>query len=49
MEHKPKQMPGESQQYMAGSMNCIDMEIVMPIALKMAFIYLHYLHAFTGT
>ncbi len=46
MEHKPKQMPGESQQYMAGSMNCIDVGMFMSIALKTALIYLH---AFTGT
>ncbi len=41
MEHKTKQVPGESQQHMAGSMNCIDVEMLIPIALKTALIYLH--------
>ncbi len=41
MEHKTKQVPGESQQHMAGSMNCIDVEMLISIALKTALIYLH--------
>ncbi len=41
MEHKTKQVPGESQQHMAGSMNCIDVKMLISIALKTALMYLH--------